>query len=63
MHLSSSRHGIRIKPHRESYTEVGGDTWNISDGRERSRDILVRYDFAVVGAKSEIKAILSMQMG
>ena len=52
-YLSSSGLGIRTKPHRESYREVGGDTWNLSDSTERSRDILVRHDVSVVGAELE----------
>lgn len=46
---SSSGHGARTKAHRESYIEVGGDTWNLSDSREPGRDILVRHDVSVVG--------------
>ena len=46
---SSSGHGVRTKAHRESYMEVGGDTWNLSDSREPGRDILVRHDVSVVG--------------
>lgn len=46
---SDSGHGVRTKAHRDSYMEVGGDTWNLSDSREPGRDILVRHDVSVVG--------------